>query len=120
KPTVELVLQRVHPDDAALVKQTIERAAHDGKDFDIEHRLLMPDGSVKNVYAVAHAVRDESGSIEFVGAVMDITGQHQARAALERACDEIKRSEDRLQLVIDTIPGMVWSALPDGSVDFVN
>src|SRR6202011_6107411 len=33
---------------------------------------------------------------------------------------EIKRSEDRLRLVIDTIPGMVWSALPDGSVDFVN
>jgi len=66
------------------------------------------------------ALRDESGSIEFVGAVMDVTQQHQARAALERSFDEIKRSEDRLRLVIDTIPGMVWSALPDGSVDFVN
>src|SRR6202166_3306020 len=38
KPTVELVLQRVHPDDAALVKQKIERAAQDGKDFAVEHR----------------------------------------------------------------------------------
>ena len=120
KPTVELVLQRVHPEDAALVKETIERAAQDGKDFSFEHRLLMPDGSIKNVHAVAHALRDESASVEFVGAVMDVTGQHQARAALERALDEIKRSEDRLRLVIDTIPGMVWSALPDGSVDFVN
>jgi len=120
KPTVELVLQRVHPEDVALVKQTIERAAQDGKDFVSEHRLLMPDGSVKNVHAVAHGLRDGSGSIEFVGAVMDVTQQHQARAALERAFDEIKRSEDRLRLVIDTIPGMVWSALPDGSVDFVN
>src|SRR2546426_11864056 len=96
KPTVELIVQRVHPDDAALVKQTIERAAQDGRDFDFEHRLLMPDGSVKNVHAVAHALRDGSGSIEFVGAVMDVTEQHQARAAVEKAFHEIKRSEDRL------------------------
>ena len=49
----------------------------------------MPDGSVKHVHVVAHAVSDESGSIEFVGAVMDVTAQHQANAALERAFDEI-------------------------------
>jgi PAS domain S-box-containing protein len=120
KPTVELMLQRVHPEDAALVKQTVEHASQDGKDFDFEHRLLMPDGSVKYVHVVAHAERDESGSIEFVGAVMDVTEQHQARAALEKAFDEIKKSQDRLRLVIDTIPSMVWSALPDGSVDFVS
>src|SRR5207244_2236883 len=47
KPTVELLLQRVHPEDAALVKQTIERASQDGKNFEHEYRLLMPDGSVK-------------------------------------------------------------------------
>src|SRR5437870_3409759 len=51
-PTVESVLQRVHPEDAALVKQTIERASQNGKDFDFEHRLLMPDGSVKYVHVV--------------------------------------------------------------------
>src|SRR5229473_173951 len=120
KPTVELVLQRVHPEDAALGKQIIERASRDGKDFDFEHRLLMPDGSVKHVHVVAHAERDESGEVEFVGAVMDVTEQHRSRAALEKAFDEIKNSQDRLRLVIDTIPGMVWSAQPDGTVDFVN
>src|SRR5712692_10929403 len=120
KPTVELVLQRVHPEDAAFVKQTIERASRDGKDFDFEHRLLMPDRSVKYVHVVARAVSDESGGIEFVGSVMDVTGQHQSRAALEKAFGEIKKSEGRLQLVIDTIPGMVWSGLPDGTFDFVN
>ncbi len=118
KPTVELVLQRVHPEDAALVKQTIERASQEGRDFDFEHRLLMPDDSVKYVRVMAHALSDESGRIEFVGAVMDVTEQHQARAALEKAFGEIKNSQDRFRLVIDTIPGMVWSALPDGSVDF--
>jgi PAS domain S-box-containing protein len=120
KPTVELVLQRVHPDDAAFVRQTILRAAHDGKDFDHEYRLVMPDSSVKYVHVAAHAISDESGSVEFVGAVMDVTEQQQAKAALEKAFDEIKKSQDRLRLVIDTIPVMVWSCLPDGSVDYVN
>src|SRR5258705_6813297 len=64
-PTVASVLQRVHPEDAAQVKQTIERASQDGKDFDFEHRLLLPDGSVKHVHVVAHAERDESGELEF-------------------------------------------------------
>jgi NO-binding membrane sensor protein with MHYT domain/signal transduction histidine kinase len=91
KPTVELILQRVHPEDAALVKQTIERAAQDGKDFDHEYRLVMPDSSVKYVHVVAHALSDESGSIEFVGAVMDITGRKRAEEALRQAQADLAR-----------------------------
>src|SRR6202795_2066165 len=67
-PTVELILQRVHPEDLALAKQTIERASQDGKDFDLGHRLLMPDGSTKHVHVVARPLSDESGTLEFVGA----------------------------------------------------
>jgi PAS domain S-box-containing protein len=85
KPTVELILQRFHPEEAALVQQTIERAAQDGNDFDFEHRLLMPDGSVKNVHVVAHALNNVSGSVEFVGAVMDVTAAKQAEEALRRS-----------------------------------
>ena len=81
-PTVDLVLQRVHPEDAAFVKQTIEHASQDGKDFDVEHRLLMPDGSVTHVHVVAHALGDESGRVEFVGAVMDVTERKRAEEAL--------------------------------------
>jgi PAS domain S-box-containing protein len=119
-PTVELVLQRTHPEDAVFVKNTIEFAAQHEKDLDFEHRLLMPDGSVKSVHVVGHALSDESGGLEFVGAVMDTTEQHRSRTALEKAFAEIKNSEDRLRLVIDTIPGMVWSGLTDGTFDFVN
>ena len=90
-PTVELILQRVHPEDVALVKQTIERATQDGKNFEHEYRLLMPDGSLKHVHVVAHAVGDESGTLEFVGAVMDVTERKQAeqkfRGLLESAPD---------------------------------
>src|SRR6202035_2983148 len=54
KPGVEQILQRAHPEDATFVRQTIERASRDRKDFDFEHRLSMPDGSIKHVRVVGH------------------------------------------------------------------
>src|ERR1700674_3399332 len=89
KPTVELVLQRVHPEDVAMVKQTIDRAAQDARNFDHEYRLLMPDRSVKHVHVVAHASSDESGRLEFIGAVMDVTA-----AKLE--IEDRKRAEGQI------------------------
>jgi PAS domain S-box-containing protein len=86
KPTVELILQRVHPEDAALVKQTIERVSQNRKTFDFEHRLMMPDGSLKYVRVVGHPSKnDESGDFEFVGAVTDITDRKRADEALMRS-----------------------------------
>ncbi len=249
KPTLEFILQRVHPEDRAAVQKTVDQASIDGKDFEHEYRLLMPDGSVKYVRAVARAARDASGSTKFVGAVTDVTAaketerklrrseaylaeaqrlshtsswawdvrlqtfvyrspevyhlfgfdrekdplspqsfrdrilpedrdlviemarqavrektdfevdfridlpdgptkyvhsvghplvgndgevlelvgthidvteQHLAKEALQKAFDEIKKSEDRLRLVIDTIPTLVWRAGPEGSPDFLN
>jgi len=66
-PTMDLVLQRLHPDDLAWVQQTLDGACRDGKDWELEPRLLMPDGAVKYIHVVAHAGRDESGHLEFVG-----------------------------------------------------
>jgi PAS domain S-box-containing protein len=249
RPTVELIVQRTHPEDRAAVQKTIDRASSEGKDFDQEYRLLMPDGSVKHVHSLARAVKDAFGNVEFVGAITDVTAarkteqkwrrseaylteaqrlsrtsnwawdarlqefiyrspevyrlfgfdpeggclspqsfqgsivpedrgrfvellhqavrdktnfevdfridlpdgptryvhsvghplvdnegevielvgthfdvteQHLANEALQRAFDEIKKSEDRLRLVIDTIPTLVWRARPDGVPDFLN
>jgi signal transduction histidine kinase len=88
-PTVELILQRTHPEDIAFVRKTIERVSRDRKDFDIDHRLLMPDGSVKHVQVVAHAIRDASGNIEFVGTLMDVTERKRAETALRQAQTEL-------------------------------
>jgi len=106
KPTLEVILRRTHPEDVAFVKQTIQRALEERRDFDFEHRLLMQDGSIKYVRVVGHAVEDKSGAIEFVGALMDITSA--------------KEAEDHTRLIIDTVPAQLWTESPEGVVDFVN
>ena len=86
QPTVELVLQRTHPEDRASVQATLDQAAADRKAFDFEHRMLMTDGSVKYVRVVGHpSTNDESGNFEFVGAVTDITDRKRAEEALRRS-----------------------------------
>jgi PAS domain S-box-containing protein len=82
---IDMVLQRVHPEDLALVQRVIAQASSSGRDFDFEHRLLMPDGTVKYVHAVGHAVRDQADELEFIGSVMDVTAAKRAGEELHKA-----------------------------------
>ena len=82
KPTVNMLLQRIHPQDRALVQQVIEDVSKSGTAFEHEYRLLLPDGRVKHVHAIAHTVQNAAGNREFVGAVTDITERKTAEEAL--------------------------------------
>src|SRR5256884_4428367 len=116
KPSVEQVLQRVHPKDAALVRQTIERASQDGKDFDFEHRLLMPDGLIKHLRVVGHPLpRDESGELEFIGAITDITERKLAEALLagEKILLEMVGRGDSLADILDSLCRLVEEQASD-------
>jgi PAS domain S-box-containing protein len=79
------VIQRIHPDDRARVLRTTKRALSEWKDFEHGYRLRMPDGSVKHVHVRAHAVKDRSSGIDFVGAVSDVTARKRAEAELHEA-----------------------------------
>jgi C4-dicarboxylate-specific signal transduction histidine kinase len=82
QPTVELVLRRTHPEDRVLVQQRIDRAIQERMCFDFDHRLLMPDGSIKYVRVVGHpAMIAGSGDLRFVGAIMDVTDRERLRQA---------------------------------------
>ena len=104
-PTVELILQRVHPEDVALVKGTIERASQDGENFEHEYRLLMPDESVRHVHVLAHALNDESDSVEFIGAVMDVTERKRAEVLRDRESRilEMIARDAPLQEILETL-----------------
>ncbi len=112
-PTLELVFQRVHPEDLAFVHQTVDRAARDGTDLDFEHRLLMPDGAIKHVHVVAHAVRDETDALEFVGAVSDVTAAKEAEA-------RIRRDEREVRQIVEAIPALILVLTPDGRPLYAN
>jgi PAS domain S-box-containing protein len=89
KPSLELVIQRTHPTDTARVRQLLDRASRDKRDWKLEHQLLMPDGSVKSVNVVARAIRDESGGVEFLGSIMDVSAAKQAEQELRQAHAEL-------------------------------
>ena len=85
KPTIGLLLQRVHPEDRKLVQQQLDRAVRGEQDHDYEYRLLMPDGDIKHIHVRAHRQVYEAGEGELVGALMDVTATRKAQEALQIA-----------------------------------
>jgi len=110
KVAVDVILERTHPEDRATLQEVMERVARDRTTLDVEHRLLMPNGSVKHLRVVGHPVTNDG---EFLGAVTDITGQKRAQQALAA-------SERNLSLMINAIPTLIHVLCADGSVLYVN
>src|SRR5437879_3488243 len=94
-----------HPDDRLQEEWRAALAA--GKPFEKEARLRRFDGEYRWFLLRAVPSRDERGNIaNWYGISADI--------------EELKRAEDRVRLIIDTLPTMVWTLQSDGTVDFVN
>jgi transcriptional regulator with GAF, ATPase, and Fis domain len=97
KPTIDFILSRTHVDDRDSLRQLIDRATREARDWNLEHRIVTPDGSVKHLHVVAHAVHDEAtGGTEYVGSIMDVTPVKVSREALEKAYSEIHELKDQL------------------------
>ena len=113
KVTLDMIMERVHPEDRNLVLEIVERASTNGSAIDCEYRLLFADGRVKHIHVLAKPLQNACDSLEFSGAVIDIT---EAKQAEER----IRRNERELRTLVEAIPAYVGTALPDGSVDFIS
>jgi PAS domain S-box-containing protein len=110
KPTLEAILQRIHPDDRNFVQRVLDHASRGQTDFHFEHRLLMPDDRVKHLNVIGHALQNSSGNLEFVGAVTDITGRKDAEEA-------VQQSEKRFRSMIEySSDGIILDGLAKGYI----
>ena len=96
-PTLDLVFERIHPEDRQHMRQVKDDAVNNRKDFDVEHRLLLPDGIVKYVHVVAHAGKDASGNLEYMGVVTDVTERKRADEERQALARRLEESNARLE-----------------------
>ena len=85
KPSIDLFIERVHPDDRAIFHREMNRAANGVQNQDYQLRLLLPEGEIKHLHVIAHYVKYELGRAENVGALMDITEALKSQESLDSA-----------------------------------
>src|SRR3984893_10381666 len=96
-PTLDLVFDRIHPEDRERLQQLRDRAAQNGMDLDVEYRILLPDGVLRYLHVVAHAGEDRSGNREYIGVVSDITERKVAEQERQALSRDLKESNARLE-----------------------
>jgi PAS domain S-box-containing protein len=85
-PALEERLQRIHPEDRARWQGALDRAIAEKSNYEVEFRILLPDGSVKHIHTIGHPVLNASGDLaQFVGSSTDITQRKLAEEALRQA-----------------------------------
>lgn len=92
KLNINSIVQYRHPEDRDFVQRTFDVAIRERKDFEIESRIICPDGAIKQLHTVGHPFFDETGSLtEFIGVVMDVSEQRRTEGALREAQSELAR-----------------------------
>lgn len=103
--TYDAFLEYVHPDDRTFVQDAFTKALTTQKSSDIEHRLLLKDGSIKSVIQHFESVFDEEdNTIQYVGSIQDITSQKEREAELQRFRAAMESSPDSITFTdVDTM-----------------
>ena len=90
-PTAETFWQRIHPEDLDRTRELLLKAAAGNMDYEHDHRIVLPDGTIKHIHAVGHPVLDENGQVvEYVGTAIDVTER-------KRAEDELHKHREHLE-----------------------
>ena len=100
--TLGMIASRIHPEDMPLFNDTVDLARRSGADLECEYRLLMPDHSVKHLHLFARATRDQSGELEYIGAIQDVTERKLSEEALARARSELAKVAGATSLAVLT------------------
>ncbi len=105
KLTRPMWLARIHPDDRAMVDESLYRAVDHGESYDYEYRIYWPDGTLRWLEVHSHVSKDAEGhAIRLTGALSDITGRKQAEEEIQRLNRDLRRRVDELQTLLDLAP----------------
>ncbi len=105
KLTRPMWLARIHPDDRAMVDESLRRAVDHGESYDYEYRIYRPDGSLRWLEVHSQVTVDETGrATRLTGALNDVTARKQAEEEIRRLNRDLKRRLDELQTLLDVAP----------------
>ncbi len=113
--TDEFFYNSIHPDDRERLAKTIRGAIAEGKSFDTQHRIILPDGRERTVHAMGELVLDEKTSkpIKLLGSVQDITER-------KRVEEELQRQQTELRVLFDLMPAMIWFKDTENNIIRIN
>ncbi len=113
-PTYDAFLEFIHPDDRALVRQSVETALNSNSAYDIEHRIILPNGRERTVHERAEIILDADGNpVRMAGTVQDITARNTYR-------NEIQRLSKRLEIILKSTAEGIYGTDRKGLCTFIN
>src|ERR1700704_3247800 len=84
-PDRETVLQRIHPEDRGKIVEYVQNAVRERRDYDVEFRIVLPDGAVRYIHGLGHPAFSASGElVEVVGTNVDVTDRKRAEQEREK------------------------------------
>ena len=114
------ILATIIPEDRPVVQSAVTMAVEHAKPYEVEFRTARPDGTIRWMLSKGTVVRDKTGHpLRMLGVNTDITARKDAEAAL-RSEAALRESEARLRVLADAMPQIVFTAKPDGTVDYFN
>ncbi|MCS6889767.1 MAG: PAS domain S-box protein, partial [Chloroflexus sp.] len=106
--------EQVHPEDRAALQAAVDRSINERAAFDVEFRVILPDGSLRWLRGVGQPVVRDDGTLQgMYGLQIDVTAQKMIEA-------ELRRSELYFRSLVDDLPAMVCRFRADGTLTFVN
>ncbi len=101
-PSKEAVFRRIHPEDRNRWKEKFENSLHEKTDSFDEYRIVLPDGTVRDIYTIRHPVLNSAGDVvQLFGTTMDITERKRAEDELRRSEAQLAHERDRLSLLLE-------------------
>ncbi len=104
----------LHPDDRQRIEGQLIAAIKGPCEFQTEFRVIHPSGEIRHLKASARALRDGQGNaVQMMGVNIDITDRKRAEV-------DLRESGQRYRFLADAMPQIIWTAKPDGEMDYYN